>query len=227
VSLYIKQQHNIFVYELTLMIKVSIIEDHYDFRIGLEKLLDVAYGFECIDAYRSVENALGNLKGEADILLLDINLPKMSGVEALPLLKEKFPTLKIIMLTMLDDDDTILQAIVSGANGYLLKKTKPEKILNSLKECMQGGSPMTGSIASKVLTLFKRYIPQKNNDYALTKREIEILNLLVEGYDNHTIANQLFISFDTVRNHIRHIYQKLHVHSKSQAVVKALRESLV
>jgi len=209
------------------MIKVSIIEDHHDFRKGLEKLLQAADGFECINTYISAEEGIGHLTGTEDILLLDINLPKMSGVEAIPIIKQKFPDLKIIMLTMLEDDDTILQAILAGANGYLLKKTKPEKILNSLKDCKNGGSPMTGSIASKVLTLFKQYIPQKNNDYALTKREIEILNLLVEGFDNHTIAATLFISFDTVRNHIRHIYEKLQVHSKSQAVVKALRESLV
>jgi len=151
----------------------------------------------------------------------------MSGVEAIPIIKQNFPDLKIIMLTMLDDDDTVLQAILAGANGYLLKKVKPEKILSSLKECMNGGSPMSGSIASKVLNLFKKYIPLKNNNYALTKREIEILNLLVEGIDNHAISDKLFISFDTVRNHIRHIYEKLQVHSKSQAVVKALREGLV
>jgi len=209
------------------MIKISIVEDHHDFRKGLTQLLDVAYGFECVDAFISAEEAIENLTGDEEILLLDINLSNMSGIEAIPIIKQKHPDLKIIMLTMLDDDDTILQAILSGANGYLLKKTKPEIILNSLKDCKKGGSPMTGSIASKVLTLFKQYIPQKNNDYALTKREIEILNLLVEGYDNHTIADKLFISFDTVRNHIRHIYEKLQVHSKSQAVVKALRESLV
>lgn len=211
----------------TQMIKVSIIEDHHDFRKGLAQLLQAANGFECLDAFISAEEGIEQLTGMEEILLLDINLPKMSGVEAIPFIKEKFPDLKIIMLTMLDDDDTILQAIVSGANGYLLKKTKPENILKSLKECKNGGSPMTGSIASKVLTLFKKYIPQKNNDYALTKREVEVLDLLVEGFDNHAIADKLFISFDTVRNHIRHIYEKLQVHSKSQAVVKALRESLV
>lgn len=209
------------------MIKVSIVEDHNDFRKGLEQLLEVADGFECVNTYISAEEAIENLSGTEDVLLLDINLPNISGIDAIPSFKQKFPDVKIIMLTMLDDDNTILQAILAGANGYLLKKTQPERILNAIDECIKGGSPMTGSIASKVLSLFKQYIPQKSAHYSLTKREIEILNLLVEGFDNHQIADSLFISFDTVRNHIRHIYKKLQVHSKSQAVVKALREGLV
>lgn len=209
------------------MIQVAIIEDHFDFREGLVQLLEVADGFTSAGAFPSAEAGIENLTGNEDLLLLDINLPKISGVEAIPIIKEKFPKLKIVMLTLLDDDDTVLQAIVAGANGYLLKRTNPIKILNALKDCMQGGSPMTGSIASKVLRLFKKHIPKKNTDYTLTKREIEILNLLVDGLNNHTIADTLFISFDTVRNHIRHIYKKLRVHSKSQAVVKALREGLV
>lgn len=209
------------------MIQVAIIEDHFDFREGLVQLLEVADGFTSAGAFPSAEAGFENLTGNEDLLLLDINLPKISGVEAIPIIKEKFPKLKIVMLTLLDDDDTVLQAIVAGANGYLLKRTNPIKILNALKDCMQGGSPMTGSIASKVLRLFKKHIPKKNTDYTLTKREIEILNLLVDGLNNHTIADTLFISFDTVRNHIRHIYKKLRVHSKSQAVVKALREGLV
>ena len=151
----------------------------------------------------------------------------MSGIEAIPLIKKKFPNLKIIMLTILDDDNTIMEAILSGADGYLLKKTPPIQILASLRECINGGSPMTPSIAKKVLMLFKKYIPNQQDDYSLTARELEILNLLVEGMSNASIAKRLFISIQTVRNHIRHIYEKLQVHSKSQAVVKAIREGLV
>ena len=209
------------------MIRISIVEAHRDFRTGLEALIEAADGYACEDTFVRAEEAIEKLSGNEHILLLDINLPEMSGVAALPLIKAKFPDLKIIMLTMLDDDNTVLEAIMAGANGYLLKSTKPEQILRSIRDCYEGGSPMSGSIASKVLRLFKQYIPQKNREYTLTQREIEVLNLLVEGLDNHTISNRLFISFETVRNHIRHIYQKLQVHSKSQAVVKALREGLV
>jgi DNA-binding NarL/FixJ family response regulator len=209
------------------MIHISVIEDHHDFRNALMQLLQIADGFTPISSFSNAEDAIESLSGKEDIILLDINLPKMSGVDAIPFIKQKYPEVKIIMLTMLDDDNTVMQAILNGANGYLLKKTSPEQILSSLQICQEGGSPMTPGIASKVLQLFKKYIPQKNNDYALTKREIEILSNLVEGLDNQQIADKLFISIQTVRNHIRHIYEKLQVHSKSQAVVKALRESLI
>ena len=209
------------------MIHVSVIEDHRDFRKGLAFLLDAADGFECIDTFYSAEDALGSLSGKENFILLDINLPQISGIEAIPKIKEKFPDVKIIMLSILDDDHTIMEAILAGADGYLLKKSSPTQILNSIKECENGGSPMTASIAKKVLTIFKKYVPVQNDDFSLTKREKEILILLVEGTDNHNIAEMLFISIQTVRNHIRHIYEKLQVHSKSQAVVKAIREGLV
>jgi len=133
----------------------------------------------------------------------------------------------VIMLTIFDDDENIMESILAGADGYLLKKTSPVQVLESLRESMDGGSPMTPSIAKKVLTLFKQKIPKKNDHFDLTQREVEILNFLVEGMDNKAIAEKLFISVQTVRNHIRHIYEKLQVHSKSQAVVKAIREGLV
>ena len=209
------------------MIKVSIVEDHQDFREGLSYLLNATEGFECLNTFSSAEDAIHNLSGKEDVILLDINLPQLSGVDAIPIIKEKFSNLKIIMLTIFDDDDNIIKAIISGADGYLLKKTAPASILDSLQECMEGGSPMTASVANKVLKLFKDYIPAKTEEFSLTDRELEILQLLVEGLDNNNIAKKLFISRDTVRNHIRHIYEKLHVHSKSQAVVKAIREGLI
>ncbi len=209
------------------MIHVSIIEDHPDFRKGLAYLLDASEGFKCIDTFYSAEDALDNLSGDEDMILLDINLPQISGIEAIPKIKILFPELKIIMLTILDDDQTIMEAILAGADGYLLKKSSPTKILSSIKECDGGGSPMTASIAKKVLTLFKKYVPVQNKDFSLTKREKEILHFLVEGKDSFNIGDKLFISVQTVRNHIRHIYEKLQVHSKSQAVVKAIREGLV
>ena len=209
------------------MIHVSVIEDHPDFRKGLAYLLEASEGFECVDTFYSAEDALDNLSGNEDMILLDINLPQISGVEAIPKIKLLFPEVKIIMLTILDDDHTIIEAILAGADGYLLKRSSPIQILNSLRECNGGGSPMTASIAKKVLTLFKKYVPVQNDEFFLTKREKEILHLLVEGIDNHSIAEELFISVQTVRNHIRHIYEKLQVHSKTQAVVKAIREGLV
>ena len=209
------------------MIKVSIIEDHHDFREGLSYLISASEGFECIDTFMNAEDGIEGLTGKEDVLLLDINLPDLSGTEAIPLIRNKFPDLKIIMLTMFDDDENIMNSILAGADGYLLKKTAPPQILNSLKTCMEGGSPMTPGIAKKVLRLFKKHIPVKNDDFSLTQRETEILNLLVDGWENPAIADKLFISVQTVRNHIRHIYDKLQVHSKSQAVVKAIREGLV
>jgi len=209
------------------MIQISIIEDHYDFRTGLFQLLEMAEGFAPISAFGNAEDAIQNLSGKENVLLLDINLPNMSGVEAISIFKNKFPNLKIIMLTMLDDDDTILQAIINGADGYLLKKMPPKQILSSIQTCMQGGSPMSGSIANKVLRLFKQFVPKQNEDFLLSKRELQILQLLVKGINNQEIADNLFISIQTVRNHIRHIYEKLQVHSKSQAVVKAIRQGLV
>ena len=209
------------------MIKVSVIEDHKEFREGLSYLLNATEGFKCINTFSSAEEGIEGITGEEDIVLLDINLPGLSGIETIPYIKKKFPDVKIIMLTIFDDDNNIMGAILAGADGYLLKKTTPTEILESLKDCITGGSPMTLGIAKKVLTLFKKYIPSKNQNFSLTKREMEILHLLVEGYNNQAISDKLFISIETVRNHIRHIYEKLQVHSKSQAVVKAIREGLV
>ncbi len=209
------------------MIKASIIEDHHSFRQGLAYLISASEGFECVDTFVSAEDGIEGLSGVEDVLLLDINLPNMSGIEAIPFIKAKFPDVKIIMLTVFDDDDNVMKAILAGADGYLLKKTAPPLILSSLQECMNGGSPMTPSIAKNVLTLFKKHIPQKDEDFLLTLREQEILHLLVEGLGNQSIADKLFISVQTVRNHIRHIYEKLQVHTKSQAVVKAIRKGLV
>jgi len=209
------------------MIRVAVIEDYPDYRKGLSYLINASEGFKCVGVYEESETAIQSMTGIEDVLLLDINLPGISGVEALPLLKTKFPELRILMLTVLEDDQTIMEAILSGADGYLLKKSQPERILSSLKETFEGGSPMTPAIAKRVLNLFKKFVPTQKEDFLLTQRENEILLLMVDGLNNQHIAQKLFISFQTVRNHVRHIYDKLHVHSKSQAVVKAIREGLV
>ena len=134
---------------------------------------------------------------------------------------------KIIMLTVFDDDDHVFHSILAGANGYLLKKTPPQKLLSAIEDAINDGTPFTSTIATKVIKLFKKFVPAKNEDFDLSTRELQVLNLVVEGFDNLDIAEKLFISKETVRNHIRHIYQKLHVHSKSQAVVKAIREGII
>ena len=209
------------------MIKVTIIEDHPDFREGLAFLLNATEGFECIDVFGSAEEAVQNISEQTEVVLQDIGLPGISGIESVALLKKKLPDIKIIMLTVFDDDDNILKAIIAGADGYLLKKTSPQKILSALQEALTDGSPMTPSIAKKVIELFRNYVPKKTEEFSLSKRESEVLELIVNGLNNKEVSEKLFISIETVRNHIRHIYEKLHVHSKSEAVVKAIREGLV
>lgn len=209
------------------MIKVTIIEDHKDFREGLSHLLNATEGFQCIDVFSSAEEGLLNISKETEAILLDIGLPGMSGIEVVDLIKQKLPDVKIIMLTVFDDDDNILKAIMAGADGYLLKKTSPANILSALEESLTNGSPMTPSVAKKVLELFRNYAPNKTDDFSLTKRELEVLESIINGCNNKEIAENLFISIETVRNHIRHIYEKLQVHSKSEAVIKAIRQGIV
>lgn len=209
-----------------MSIKVSIIEDHSEFREGLVHLLNITPGFEVTGKFSAVEPALEKMI-DTDIILLDIGLPGLSGVEGIPFIKEKFPTAKIIMVSVFDDDDHVFKAILAGADGYILKKTPPVKLLQSIEDAYEGGTPLTPAIAKKALAVFKRFVPVQSEENNLSDREIEVLNLITEGLENDEIADQLYISIDTVRNHIRHIYQKLHVHSKTQAVVKAIREGIV
>lgn len=201
-------------------LRVILIEDHRNFRDGLKALLDDSSAFSCIGAFGSAEEAF-KFKENCDLILLDINLPGKSGVESLPLLKTNYPDARIIMLTVLEDDDMVFAALLSGADGYLLKKTNPALIPAYLEDAYNGGSPMHPVIARKVIEHFRNEKPD-NNDYDLTSRESEILQLLTRGDSNRQIAEKLFISYETVRNHIKHIYEKMHVNSKSQAVAKAL-----
>jgi len=213
-------------WEIFLSIKVSIIEDHSEFREGLVHLLNITPGFEVSGKFSALEPALEGM-ANSDIILLDIGLPGMSGVEGIPLIKEKFPSSKIIMVSVFDDDDHVFKAILAGADGYILKKTPPVKLLQSIEDAYEGGTPLTPTIAKKALAIFKKFVPNTSEESSLSYREIEVLNLITEGLENDEIAEQLFISIETVRNHIRHIYKKLHVHSKTQAVVKAIREGIV
>lgn len=206
-------------------IKVAVVEDHKQLRDGLVEFIGLSDEIVCVDASSSVEESLEK-DFAADVLLLDIGLPGISGVDAISLFKKKYPSIKIIMVTVYTDDSNIFNAILNGADGYILKETPPPLILQAIKDGFEGGVPLTPLIAKKALDFFKNSVRLPSEDYNLSERETEILKLLVEGLSNNEISDRLFISVITVRNHIGHIYQKLHVHSKSQAVSKAVKEGL-
>jgi DNA-binding NarL/FixJ family response regulator len=206
-------------------IRVAVIEDHDDFREGLAHMIQYTEGFRCIGSYASVEEAVRKLPS-ADVVLMDVGLPGVSGIEGVPLVRARCPAAQIIMLTVFEDERHIFDAIRSGANGYLLKKTPPARIMDAIAEAASGGLPMTPQVARQVVELFRRSVPPIRTDNALSPREREVLQLLVEGLNYRLIGERLFISIETVRNHIRHIYDKLHVHSRTEAVVRALRDGL-
>ncbi len=209
-----------------MKIKVAIIEDHQEFRESISFILNSTDGFKCVGKFKSMEEALHDLP-DADIFLCDINLPGMTGIKGIARIKTKYPESKVIMLTVFENNETILESLLSGANGYLLKKTPPVRVLQALEDAMLGGYPMTPSVAKQTLDFFKDRFTILNEDEKLTIREKEILSLIVDGLENEEIAEKLFISMQTVRNHIRHIYGKLQVHSRSQAVIKAMKKRIL
>jgi DNA-binding NarL/FixJ family response regulator len=210
------------------VIRVAIIEDHHKFRECLEFLLNNTEGYRCVGSFRSMEEALEKIKFELpDVALVDIGLPGMSGVDGVRILKERYPALLMLMNTVFDDDERIFQALCAGASGYLLKKTPPAKLLESLKEAIAGGAPMSPEVARRVLTLFRDIRPREQGDYQLTPHELRLLKLLVEGHSYKTAASQLGVSVKTISFHLQKIYEKLQVHSKSEAVAKAFRNGLV
>lgn len=206
-------------------VKIGIIEDHADFRKSLSFLLSSTGEFTIAWAVESAEKAL-KIKDEVSIILLDINLPSMSGIQAIPFLKSSFPGSRIIMLTILEDDENIFNAIRQGADGYLLKKSDPFRIMEAIRQVNEGGGVLTPSVAKQVLNHFKSNSNPVEAEYHLTLREKEVLGLVVNGISTERIASTLYLSEETVRNHIRHIYEKLQVHTRAQAVAKALRERL-
>ncbi len=210
------------------VIKVAIIEDRREIRESLAMLIGGTAGFECIAAYRSMEDALPRIGAKLpDVVLSDIGLPGMSGIEGIKILKEKYPNLLLIMLSIYDDDERIFDALCAGACGYLLKKTPPVRLLESLREAVDGGSPISPEVARRVITLFRDVRPPERADYDLTPHEKRLLKMLVEGHNYKTAALDLNVSINTISFHMRHIYEKLQVHSKSEAVAKALRDRLV
>jgi DNA-binding NarL/FixJ family response regulator len=212
----------------TETIKVAIIEDQRDIREGLATIFKFTDGYRCTGCYRSMEEALDKIKSDLpDVAIVDIGLPGMNGIEGIRILKDRHPGMLLLMLTVYEDDEYIFDALCAGAGGYLLKKTAPARLIESVREAMNGGAPMSPEIASKVIRLFRHLRPPDRADYKLTPHETRLLKMLVEGHNYKTAASELEVSVTTVAFHMRNIYGKLQVHSKSEAVAKALRNRLV
>ena len=209
-------------------ISVAIIEDQPDIRAGLGVLIHGTPGYRVAGSFRTMEEALANIgKQLPDVALVDIGLPGMSGIEGIRALRELHPGLQIMMLTIYSDDERIFGAMCAGACGYLLKKTPPARLLESLREVVTGGAPMSAEVARRVVQLFQRFHPPESADYQLSPTELRLLKLLAEGHHYKTAATEMQISVNTVSYHMRSIYRKLQVHSKSEAVAKALRDRLI
>ena len=205
-------------------INVAIVEDDDRVRESLGMLIQGANGFTCTGAYRTAEGAIkGITAAPPDVVLMDINLPRVSGIECVQQLRTHCPKVNVLMLTVYDDGDNIFRALEAGASGYLLKRTPPAEILKAIEEVYAGGAPMTSSIARKVLQSFQRRASTLAATEKLSLRETEILDLLSKGYLYKEIAAQLGIGFDTVHSHVRNIYGKLHVRTRTEAVAKYLR----
>jgi DNA-binding NarL/FixJ family response regulator len=212
------------------IISVIVVEDQREIRECLVLLLNGTDGFRCAGAFRTMEAALGSLATSADlpsVALLDIGLPGMSGIEGVRLVRERHPAIVPVMLTIYEDDDRIFDALCAGACGYLLKKTPPALLLDSVRDVVRGGAPMSPEVARRVVTLFRELRPPERADYHLTPHESRLLALLVEGHNYKTAAKELGVTTHTISFHLRSIYGKLQVHSKTAAVTKALRHRLV
>lgn len=205
------------------MITVCIVEDDQPVRESMAVLLNGTENVRCTAAYATGEAALEDMvRKKPDVALMDINLPGMSGIECVRRLKAQMPRLQVLMLTMYEDDEKVFQSLVAGASGYLVKRTSPAELLKAIEEVHSGASPMSGKIARTVVEYFQTLRTTGPKQEYLSKREEEILGLLVKGYRYKEIADALSISFETVRSHLKNIYDKLHVHSRTEAVVKYL-----
>ncbi|MBI3651582.1 MAG: response regulator transcription factor [Acidobacteria bacterium] len=211
-----------------LPIKVAIVEDQRNIRECLSFLVSGTDGLTCTGSYRTMEEALEKIAHALpDVVLSDIGLPGMDGIKGVRILKERHPNLLILMITVYDDDERIFDAICAGASGYLLKKTPPAKLIESIKEAFDGGAPMTPQIARRVMEMFRHDLPTEREEYNLTPHERRLLKLFVQGHNYKTAAAELGVSINTINFHVRNIYNKLQVHSRSEAVALALKNRLV
>ncbi len=215
-------------------IRVAIIEDRDEIREGLRQLLDGSPSFQCVGAYGSMEVAFDGIstllkhhERAVTVVLIDLGLPGMSGIDGILLLHDSFPSLPLMVLSVFEDDQRIFEAICAGASGYLLKNTQPERLLASLREVVDGGAPMSPEVARRVIEIFRTGGLPHRHKSNLTPHESRVLKLLVNGHNYRTAAADLGVSIHAISYHVRHIYTKLQVHSKSEAVVKALRDKLV
>jgi DNA-binding NarL/FixJ family response regulator len=209
-------------------LSVAIIEDQQQIREGLRVLIDGTPGYRCAAACGTVEDALTKFALETpDVALVDIGLPGASGIEGTRTIRQRYPAVQVVILTVYDDDERIFQALCAGAVGYLLKNTPPARLIDCIREVANGGAPLSPEIARRVITLFQKVRPAEHAEHELTPHETRILKLLVDGYNYKTAASQLDVSVNTISFHVRRIYEKLQVHSKSEAVAKALRGKLV
>jgi DNA-binding NarL/FixJ family response regulator len=206
------------------MIRVAIVEDDDEIREGLAVLINGSAGYRCVATYPDAERAIAQLLPQnPDVVLMDIHLPKMSGIECTEWLKEKQPGLQVMMLTVYEDEDQVFKSLAAGATGYVLKKTPPAELLEAISTLHGGGSPMSDRIARKVVQEFQQMGKSSKEIENLTDREMEVLSYVAKGYPDKAIAEKLFVSSETVRTHVRNIYQKLHVRSRTQAAIKFLR----
>ena len=210
-------------------IKVTIFEDNKHLRESLYYLISGTEGFSCFDTFPDCNDLVFNLKrAQPDVVLMDIEMPGMNGIEAVKIIKKQFPHIQILMQTIFHDDDNIFNAVCAGASGYILKTTSPEGYMEAIKDVYNGGSPMTGSVARRVLELFQHNnTPKGNTDYQLTPKEKEILQQLIKGKSYKMIADSVGSSYETVRTHMKNIYSKLHVNSNTEAVLKVLQEKIL
>lgn len=210
-------------------IRVTIFDDNPKRRDALKLLIDDVDDMECVSTYNDCRNVLTHIDSDnPDVVLMDIDMPHVDGVQGVQKIKNTYPNIKVLMQTVFEDNEKIFAAICAGANGYILKQEDPLRLIDSVYEVLEGGAPMTPSIASKVLQFFSKKSQQENKtDYNLTKRELEILDYLVQGYSYKMIANECHISYTTVNTHISNIYEKLQVKSATSAVSKALKHGLL
>ena len=210
------------------MTSIGIIEDNDVLRKSMEMLLGSSGKFEVVFSLHDARTLLVQTEIYMPrLLLMDIDMPGINGIEAVKMVKKDFPAVDIVMFTVFEDDEKIFKSVMAGAGGYLLKKTPPSKLLQALEDFVQGGAPMTGSIAARVLQMFRKQTRHSAQSFNLSPRELDILSALTDGKSYKAIAADKFLATETVRSHVKNIYEKMHVHSKVEAVAKAFREKLI